>query len=73
MAQPCDRQLVSPDGEALPAIRMAGLAITRQTSVRFIGIRVPREAIAHALLLAPGRQAVLLPAPRPTCSLGPTS
>jgi hypothetical protein len=50
-AQQCGRQLVLREGDALPAMcEVTALAITRQTPVRFIGFRVPREVIAHALL-----------------------
>ena len=47
IAQQGDRELRLADGDALLATRGAGgFAILRPTSVRFIGMRVPRRAIA---------------------------
>lgn len=47
IAQQGDRELRLEDGDALLATRGAGgFAIVRPTSVRFIGLRVPRRAIA---------------------------
>ena len=47
IAQQGDRELRLADGDALLATRGAeGFAIVRPTSVRFIGMRVPRRAIA---------------------------
>jgi hypothetical protein len=49
-ARQCGCQLVLRDGDTLPAVcEVTAPAITRQTPVSFIGFRVPREAIAHAL------------------------
>jgi AraC-like DNA-binding protein len=47
MARQRDRDLILRDGDALLATRdVTGFTITRPTPTRFIGIRVPREAVA---------------------------
>ncbi|HLZ03876.1 MAG TPA: AraC family transcriptional regulator [Bradyrhizobium sp.] len=46
-AQQCDRELTLRDGDAVLATRGSnGFTITRPTPVRFMGFRVPRDAIA---------------------------
>jgi AraC-like DNA-binding protein len=50
MARQRDRDLILRDGDALFATRdVTGFTITRPTPARFIGIRVPREAVAALL------------------------
>ena len=50
MARQRDRDLVLRDGDAFFATRdVTGFTITRPTPVRFVGIRVPREAVAPLL------------------------
>jgi AraC-like DNA-binding protein len=50
IARQRDRDLILRDGDALFATRdVTGFTITRPTPARFIGIRVPREAVALLL------------------------
>jgi AraC-like DNA-binding protein len=50
LAQQCDRELTLRDGDAFFATRsLAGFSIVRPTAARFIGCRVPREAVAALL------------------------
>jgi hypothetical protein len=50
LAQQRDRELVLRDGDAFFATRsLAGFNIVRPTPARFIGCRVPREAVAALL------------------------
>jgi len=68
MARQRDRELILRDGDALFATRdVTGFTITRRTPGRFIGIRVPREAVA--LLLGRLEETPIRLVPHPTEAL----
>jgi hypothetical protein len=50
MAHPRDRDLMLGDGDAVFATRdVTGFILTRPATGRFIGIRIPRKAVARLL------------------------